>query len=450
MVGRTRRLEKVLIVNTADAGGGAERQAMALLDGLPKLGVATHLVVGARHSDHGRVISMYGSPHVDYRPYQPRLRRQLTRARWLLDRRLGREDFTHPLTRHVLEMAGSPPDLMLCENLHGGYFDLRMLPWLSRRAPVVLALNDSWLLTGHCACPPACGRWQTGCGSCPALEIPPAVRRDRTAANWQLKHDIMARSRVWALAPSDWMLERARRSLLGTGLQGGCVVAHGVDLETFSPGSRSTARRSLGLDPQAKILLYVANLGAGNPTKDFATVRRALRRLSSAERRPDGAQTPTLLLVVGAEQPDEQLGEDVSIRHLPHCESRSALAELYRACDLYVHSAPAESFSLTTAEALACGIPAVVAAGGGVREVVEHERSGLLLEPGDDGALAAALLELLEDRERRDRLGAGAAHSASTRFDAQRTVAETLAWCEQVACEWAGASGAVPLANRPP
>jgi glycosyltransferase involved in cell wall biosynthesis len=434
------RLEKVLIVNTADAGGGAERQAMALLDGLPKLGVETHLVVGATHTDHDRVISMYASPHVDYRPYQPRLRRKLTRARWLLDRRLGREDFAHPLTRHILEMAGPPPDLMLCENLHGGYFDLRMLPWLSRRTPVVLALNDSWLFTGHCACPLACGRWQAGCGRCPELEIPPAVRRDRTAANWRLKRDIMARSRVWALAPSDWMLERAGRSLLGAGLQGGRVVAHGVDLETFSPGSRSAARRSLCLDPQAKILLYVANLGAGNPTKDFVTVRRALMRLSRAKPRTDPAmQAPTMLLVVGAQQPDEQLGENVSIRHLPHCESRPGLAELYRACDLYVHSAREESFSLTTAEALACGIPAVIAAGGGVREVVEHERSGLLLEPGDDAALAAALLGLLEDRERREGLGAGAADSARTHFDVERTVAETLAWCEQVACEWARA-----------
>ena len=434
------RLEKVLIVNTADAGGGAERQAMALLDGLPKLGVEAHLVVGARHTDHDRVISMYASPHVDYRPYQPPLRRKLTRARWLLDRRLGREDFAHPLTRHLLEMAGATPDVMLCENLHGGYFDLRMLPWLSQRVPVVLALNDSWLFTGHCACPLACGRWETGCGGCPELEIPPAVRRDRTAANWRLKRDIMARSRVWALAPSNWMLERAGRSLLGAGLQGGGVVAHGVDLETFSPGSRAAARQSLGLHPQAKILLYVANLGAKNPTKDFATVRRALERLGSAEAHPDGARAPTVLLVVGAEQPDEQLGENVSIRHLPHCESRPRLAELYRACDLYVHSAREESFSLTTAEALACGVPAVVAAGGGVREVVEHQLSGLLLEPGDDGALAAALLELLEDRERRDRLGAGAAHSARTRFDGDRSVSETLAWCEQVAREWAGAA----------
>ncbi len=435
------RLRRVLIVNTADAGGGAERQAMALLDGLQSAGVDTHLLVGAKHTDHERVISMYASPHVDYRPYQPRLRRRLTRARWLLDRRLGREDFEHPLTRHTLEMAGTPPELLLCQNLHGGYFDLRMLPALSRQAPLVLSLNDSWLFTGHCACPLECGRWQSGCGSCPDLEIPPAVSRDATAANWRRKRDILAHTRVWALAPTRWMLERASRSLLGPGLQGGRVVAHGVDVQTFSPGSRSAARQALGLDPDARILLYVANLGAANPTKDFATLRRALERAARAEPPggDPGADGRLELLVVGAEQPQEQIAESVTVRHLPHCASRDRLAELYRASDLYVHSAREESFSLTTAEALACGIPAVVAAGGGVGEVVEHERTGLRLEAGDDGALAAALLALLADPERRRRMGVAAAESARARFDSRRSVAETLAWCEQAAGEWADA-----------
>jgi glycosyltransferase involved in cell wall biosynthesis len=441
---------RIAIVNTSDAGGGVEQTSMTLLDHMLELGVDAWMVVGARHGDHPRVVSMYASPYVDYRPYQPQLRRRLSRARWEIDRRVGREDFEHPLTGELLGMAGAPPDVVLCQNLHGGYFDLRMLPRLSRRAPLVLSLNDSWLFTGHCACPLTCGRWATGCGRCPALEIPPAIRRDATAANWRRKRELLARSRLWAIAPSRWLLARARRSLLADSLTNARVVALGVDLASFSPGSRERARATLGIDPDRSVALYVANLGAANRTKDFSAVRRALGRL--AERRgadPAGTGAALELVVVGAERTPEDLGAGVRIRHLPYCASPGTLAELYRACDVYVHSAPEESFSLTTAEAMACGAPVLAAAGGGIRELFEHERDGLLLEPGDDAALADALGALLGDRERARRIGAAAALTAARRFDAARMASETLAWCGEVVERWragegAGAASAMP------
>jgi glycosyltransferase involved in cell wall biosynthesis len=335
----TRRtaLGKIVIVHTTDTGGGVARRLMVLLDAFQARGVDTWLVAGAKHSEHPRVVWMHKSPHVDYRPYQPWRRRELTRMRWRLDRAMGREDFEHPFTRHVLEMTGgAPPDLVLCENLHGGYFDLRMLPWLSHRVPLVLSLNDSWLFTGHCACPLTCGRWEEGCGHCPDLDIPPAVHRDSTAGNWRRKRDLLAVSRVWALAPSRWMLERSRRSLLRPALEDVRVVEHGIDLETFSPGFRLGARQKLGIDSDSVVMLYVANLGAANPTKDFPTLRRALLRF--AQEAPllssDGRPIRMQVLVVGCNGPEERLCEYVSIRHLPRCDSQADLAELYRASDL--------------------------------------------------------------------------------------------------------------------
>jgi glycosyltransferase involved in cell wall biosynthesis len=432
-------LRKIAIVNTADTGGGVERRSMMLLDALQARGVETRLVVGDRRSGHPRVVWMHASPHVDYRPYQPRLRRMRTRARWRIDRLAGREDFEHPLTRHVLEMTGNGlPDLLLCQNLHGGYFDLRMLPLLSRRVPLVLSLNDSWLFSGHCACPLTCARWETGCGHCPDLEIPPAIRRDATAANWRRKQDIFAASRLWAIAPTRWMLDRCRRSLLGPALQDARVIEHGVDLETFFPGPRRPeVRRALGIGPGSNVLMFVSNLGAANPTKDFLTLRRALQRLVHTPPTPGGdrAARPIVLLVAGAEGPEERIGEHVLIRHLPH-RGRQDLADLYRASDLYVHSAREESFSLTTAEALACGTPALAAAGGGIREVVEHGRTGVLIDPGDDAALAAELQALLEDPRRRAAMSLAAAEAARLRFDAERMVDETLDWCRAVAERW--------------
>jgi glycosyltransferase involved in cell wall biosynthesis len=355
-----------------------------------------------------------------------------------LGARLGLEDFDHPYSRYLLQLTGSIPDLVLCHNLHGGFFDIRWLPELTHRIPVVLRLSDSWLFSGHCACPRGCPRWETGCGSCPDLSIPPAVQRDATALNWRRKRRILAASRVFVAAPSRWLMDRARRSLLGPSIEGARVVPNGIELDVFAPGSQSAARRRLGIPANHRALLFVATSGRDNPYKDFATIRSAVARLSE-----ESAGTPVELLVVGNQGPDEWLGGGGRVRHLPYCASPSLLAEHYRAADLYVHAAPEESFGLTVAEALACGTPVVAAAGGGISEVIDDGRTGLLVAPGRPDALAVAIRGLLEDPARREHMGVAAARSARPRLGRDRMVAALHAWCEEVAERWHG-----PAAER--
>jgi glycosyltransferase involved in cell wall biosynthesis len=440
------RLGKVVIVNTADAGGGAERTAMLTLEGFEALGTETWLAVGAKHTDHRRVVPFHLSSHIDYSSHAAPRQRSALRVQRLIASRLGLEDFDHPYSRYLLGLTGSTPDLVLCHNLHGGFFDLRLLPSLTHRIPVVLRLSDSWLFSGHCACPRGCPRWETGCGSCPDLSIPPAVQRDATALNWRRKQRILAASRLFVAAPSRWLLDRAQRSLLGPAIEGARMVPDGIELDVFTPGSQSAARRRLGIRPDRHVLLFAATSGHANPYKDFPTIRSAVARLSDER---DG--TPLELLVVGNEGPDEALGGAGRVRHLPYCGSRSRLADFYRAADLYVHAAPEESFGLTVAEALACGTAVVAAAGGGISEVVDDGRTGLLVAPGRPDALAAAVRGLLDDPGRRQRMGAAAARSARPRLGRQRMVAELHAWCEEVAERWhpGAAESSAPRRSRP-
>ena len=209
-----RPLRKVVIVNTADLGGGAEHMSMAVLDGFTRLGVDTWLLVGDKKTDHPRVMPFFLSPLFDYRPYEKVLYQAGLEFRHRADRYLGLEDFNYPYANHILELTGSAPDLVLCHNLHGGYFDLRAIAALSRRVPVVLRLFNSWLMTGHCASTLGCERWQAGCGRCPDLTIPPAIRRDATNFNWHRKRRAFDDARLFVSLDTQWMLDRARRSLL--------------------------------------------------------------------------------------------------------------------------------------------------------------------------------------------------------------------------------------------
>jgi glycosyltransferase involved in cell wall biosynthesis len=420
-----------VIVNTADEGGGAERMSMATLDGFAALGTETWLLVGQKRTDHPRVLPFHTSPFIDYRPYASARRQAALARRRRLARWLGLEDFTHPYSRRILDLTGGPPDLVLGHNLHGGYFDLRALAPLSRRVPVVLRIFDSWLLTGHCAQPLGCPRWERGCGRCPDLARPPAVRRDATRLNWWRKRRLVGDARLFVTAESEWLLERVRRSLLAPAVAGWKLIPGGVDLDTFAPGPRAGARRELGLDPGADVLLYVANLGSTNPLKDFPTVRGALDLLA---RRP--VARPVELVVVGADGPEETAGPGVRIRRAGYVRSPERLARFYRAADVHVHAAIEEPFGLSVAEALACGLPVVTASRGGVLEIVEHERTGVVVPPREPAALAAAIAGLLAAPALRARMGAAAAAGARARLDRGKMVETLHAWCAEVHASW--------------
>jgi glycosyltransferase involved in cell wall biosynthesis len=92
-------------------------------------------------------------------------------------------------------------------------------------------------------------------------------------------------------------------------------------------------------------------------------------------------------------------------------QPRAAVFELLRAADATLLSSDWESFGLVVAEALAVGTPVLAAAAGGVGEVLEDGRNGLLVAAGDTDALAEAIGRYFADPELQARLRAAAAES---------------------------------------
>lgn len=81
------------------------------------------------------------------------------------------------------------------------------------------------------------------------------------------------------------------------------------------------------------------------------------------------------------------------------------VAKHYMACDMVVLASSVEGVPVALMEAMAHGRPVVATRVGGVAELVAHERTGLVVTPGDASELAAALSTLLSDRTRAQRMG---------------------------------------------
>jgi glycosyltransferase involved in cell wall biosynthesis len=446
---------KILQVSSAAQGGGAERIAYSLHQGLKQRSQQSWMAVGLRNIEDPDVFAIpSGQESRIAAAAAPNVARRLMRAarspRQFVARRKGREDFNFPGTRQILDLPPARPDIVHCHNLHGDYFDLRQLAPMSRSNPVVMTLHDEWTYTGHCAYTMGIELWRTGCESCPDLTVYPPIRGDATHENWLAKRAIYRRSRLYVNTPSTWLLDRARASILAEGAVGWQVIPNGVDRSTFKPGNARAAREAIGLPQESVILLFTANRAKSNVFKDYETVAQAARTIG--DRLPD---RNVILVVLGDGGASEQQ-RNVEIRPIPFEPESGRVAGYYQAADVYLHAAKADNLPTTILEAMASGVPVVATAVGGIPEMVKSLRgapgawagagwgqdaaTGVLVDQADAGGMAAAATMILGDESLAGGLGANASTEVATRFDLEKQIDATLAWYREVMDEFRSAA----------
>lgn len=177
------------------------------------------------------------------------------------------------------------------------------------------------------------------------------------------------------------------------------TMRNGVDLARFQPQSQAEARRQLGLDEGAQLLLCVGHLVE---LKGHALVIDALSQLRAA--------WPALRLAIIGDGPEraalqaqiERLGLQQQVR-LVGALANTELAPWYGAADLMLLPSSREGLPNVLLEALACGTPVIATAVGGIPEVLNDARCGSLLSERSVPALAGAIeqaLRLPADRPR--------------------------------------------------
>lgn len=438
-----RAIRRIALVNTADVGGGAERVASDLFQSYQSLGYEVRFVVGKKRTQNPHVLRLHNTPYrslwtkglwyiASHLPWKSNGSVQTLRSLLLVlarphhwrERRRGHETFDYPATQHLLDVLTWRPDVVHLHNLHGGYFDLRYLPILSRRVPLFITLHDMWMFTGHCAHSFGCERWRTGCGACPDLTIHPPLQRDGTQFNLARKKEIYRRSILHVASPSHWLLDKAKTSVLAAGAHDFRVLPNGVDTTIFRPGSRKEARQQLGLPEDCVIVLSVGNRMRRTRWRDYGMAFSVGKTIAEHEHR-------RIIMVF--------LGEDAELeRHgnLTIIFERTAnvqrMARYYQAADVYLHPALVDNFPLSVLEAMASGTPVVATKVGGIPEQVVNGTTGFLVPPRDVRAAQGAVLRLLQDDGLWHRLSTASATRVLEHFTLAHQTYQYLRWYQEV------------------
>lgn len=374
---------KILHINQSDIGGGAGIAGYRLHQGLLEQGIDSKLLVGTLKLDSNR-ISTFSS--------KQRIEKQLFR----ITNRLGLNYInlvsSFDIPNHKFYQNA---DILNFHNLHTGYFNYLAIPKLTETKPAIFTLHDMWSFTGHCAYSYDCEKWKIGCGNCPYPDTYPAINRDNTHLEWKLKDWVYNKSNLTIVAPSQWLTEQAKASMLSRFPIH--YIPNGIDTTAYQPLDPLLCKTLLDIPTNKKVLLFGAE-SLKDSRKGSDLLFQAVQKL------PQSLKEETILLTFGngGETITSELG--MPTLSLGYISSDRLKSVAFSAADLFIFPTRADNLPLVLQESMACGTPMVSFKIGGVPDLVRHNLTGYLAQPENSTDFCNGILMLLEDEGLRQKM----------------------------------------------
>lgn len=191
----------------------------------------------------------------------------------------------------------------------------------------------------------------------------------------------------------------------------------------LNPGN---LKEQFGIQEDEKVIIHVSNF---RKIKNLPHIVDAFMKIRE--------RTKAKLLLVG-DGPEkhrimDQVKESPYAKDVLFLGKQENLAELYAISDLKLLLSHQESFGLVLLEAMACGVPCIGSAVGGIPEVIEHGVDGYLVEEGDTDAVAEYAIELLSDDAKLQEFSEAAIRSVREKFHSSKIVEQYEKLYEKVA-----------------
>ncbi|HZD95105.1 MAG TPA: N-acetyl-alpha-D-glucosaminyl L-malate synthase BshA [Candidatus Sulfotelmatobacter sp.] len=203
------------------------------------------------------------------------------------------------------------------------------------------------------------------------------------------------------------------------------VITNFVNCDVYKRDPKAAEHRAEFADKDERILVHLSNF---RPVKRLCDVIEIFDRVQK--------QVPSRLLLMGdgpersrAEWLVNQKGLRKKVEFLGKVDR---VYEKLSVADLMVVPSEMESFGLAALEGMACEVPAVATAVGGVPEVIEHGRSGFLAEVGDVETMSRCAIDILSDETRLREMGKVARWEAQSRFCSSKIIPEYESFYQRV------------------
>lgn len=254
------------------------------------------------------------------------------------------------------------------------------------------------------------------------------VMSRRSLRDYQAKHQCATRIERWlhrrmtaSLGNSKAVVEQlAEEGVPGDRLG---LIYNGIDINHYRAlPDRTELRQSLGIGNEVLVLVMVANF---IPYKGHEDLLQALSSI-----RLELPPSWVILLVGGGGYEDVIRNRAAALsldQHVRHLGARSDIPQILATADIGILCSHQEGFSNSVLEGMAAGLPMVVTDVGGNPEAVVDGENGLVVPPQAPGALAAALLSLARDGDRRRQMGAAGQRRAEALFSNDKCVAKYAA-----------------------
>ncbi|MBW4477259.1 MAG: glycosyltransferase [Tolypothrix brevis GSE-NOS-MK-07-07A] len=369
---------KVAVVSKSDRnGGGASRVAEDLATWLNDAGHPTDHFIAFNFKEplsfqrslygEGRRYRLCKRIHEKTNEYGfPEL---LPVEYWLnLSRILDNYDIVH---FHDLYTAISPVTLALT----------------SRRKPTFFTIHDCSAFTGGCLYPMGCEKFNSHCHKCPQLPVDKNQESiaDRTKEIQTIKRWVSGQFNIRYIFPSHWMLQEAQKALKFK--ISPVVIPNTLDLQPFPSVKKADVKTSLGIPENRKVVVIAASFSLDDPRKGAKYAINALQSMRDI--------SPFVIAVGHCNDEFKQALQGLEFKEMGYIKDPNFLAQVYSAADIMLFCTLADNLPLTVMEAMAASTPVIGFATGGVPEMIQTGRNGILVEPTNQEALNQALRQAL-------------------------------------------------------
>lgn len=393
---------KILTINQSDTGGGAEKVAFQIVEGINKSECKNDFLVDIRKKDND----------FTYTFKRNKVKRFLSKCINKFFSQQGICTFSKKIFETKLINGGY--DIIHIHNLHGDYFDLENLKKIPSHIPVVITLHDIWFITGRCAIEYECKYWRKKCGMCSGKEhnTYPRMLIDNSSNIFEKKREIlMGIENLVLVSPSNWMLNNLKESFLKDKKK--ILINNGVNLDIYKFNNKYELRKKYGFPIDKKYILFIS-AKLDDVHKGAKYLYNALKKLSNKEK--------YFFIIVGNKENTINI-DGIDSFNFGYVFDEMKLNEIYSLADIFINPTLADNFPSTILESMASGTPVLATNIGGVSEQIDEE-CGWLVEKENLDSLNLLIEDILSNDKKLKKKSLASRKKIVRKFSLDKTVKE--------------------------